>query len=376
MATITRLLGIRHFRSDPSAHVLQFRRGALVRSARGPTFWFLPLSTSCAEVPCDDRDETFLFHARSADFQDVTAQGVITYRVADPETLASRVDFSVDLRTGLHLGTPLDQLSQLLIQAAQQHAWEYLAGTPVRQILAEGAQRVRDQITRGLVNEPTLAAMGIEIASVRVSSVAPTAELEKALQAPTHEAIQEQADEAMFQRRALAVEKERAIQENELQNLIELARREEELIAHEGANARERATNASGAKRIAATAKAGRRRTAAAGQADAIRRVEAARVSSERERMAIYQALPPHVMAGLAARELASKLQRIDHLPLSPETLGPTLQRLVAAGTRRLEADANGGGENGRRMRRAWPRVTDRPCKAANAAASRRASRW
>ena len=36
------------------------------------------------------------------------------------------------------------------------------------------------------------------------------------------------ADEAIFQRRALAVEKERAIQENELQNRIELARRQSE----------------------------------------------------------------------------------------------------------------------------------------------------
>ena len=38
------------------------------------------------------------------------------------------------------------------------------------------------------------------------------------------------ADEAAFARRAMAVEKERAIQENELQNRIELAKKEEGLI--------------------------------------------------------------------------------------------------------------------------------------------------
>ena len=41
---------------------------------------------------------------------------------------------------------------------------------------------------------------------MRVAAVAPTAEMEKALQQPTREAIQQNADEATFQRRALAVE--------------------------------------------------------------------------------------------------------------------------------------------------------------------------
>ena len=57
---------------------------------------------------------------------------------------------------------------------------------------------------------------------------------------PTREAIQQAADEATFQRRAQAVEKERAIQENELQNKIELARREEQLIAQKGQHLRTR----------------------------------------------------------------------------------------------------------------------------------------
>ena len=51
---------------------------------------------------------------------------------------------------------------------------------------------------------------------MRVAAVAPTSEMEKALQQPTREAIQQDADEATFRRRALAVEKERAIAENEL----------------------------------------------------------------------------------------------------------------------------------------------------------------
>jgi regulator of protease activity HflC (stomatin/prohibitin superfamily) len=339
MATITKFPAIRHLRSEPSMHVLRFRRGALERSGRGLAFWFFPLSTTLAEVPCDDRDETFLFHGRSHDYQDVTAQGVITYRVVDAEVLATRVDFSIDPSTGAYRQTPLEQLSQLLIQAAQQHAWDYLSGTPVRELLADGVEQIRERITAGLTGDATLASMGLEVVSIRVQRVAPTAELEKALQAPTTESIQQQADQAIFERRALAVEKERAIQENELQNQIELSKREEELIAQQGTNERNRATEQAEAQRIASDAKAARQRTESAARADSIVKVEEANVGAERDRMDIFRDLPPHVLIGMAAKELAGKLETIEHLNISPEMLGPILQRLMSAGTKHLEAE-------------------------------------
>ncbi|MDJ0520733.1 MAG: SPFH domain-containing protein [Planctomycetota bacterium] len=341
MATISCFFGLRHLRSDPSHHVLHYRRGRCVRSGRGLAFWFLPLSASLVEIPLDDRDESFLFHARSRDYQDVTAQGVITYRVADPERLARRIDFTIDLHRGLHRHEPLEQLSALLVQAAQQHAWRYLAGGDVRELLADGVDHVRDRIAAGLEADDNLAAMGLEIVAVRVAAVAPTADLEKALQAPAHEAIQQEADEAIFQRRALAVEKERAIQENELQNQIELSRREEQLITQRGQNDRQRSQEEAAAARIGAEAKAERRRLASEADALAIRLVEEARVQAEGERVAIYRDLPRHVLVGLAAAEFAGKLEHIDHISVGSDMLAPVLTDLVRAGTERIE-HANG----------------------------------
>src|SRR5690606_28848631 len=104
--------------------------------------------------------------------------------------------------------------------------------------------------------------------------------------------IQQQADEATFRRRAMAVEKERAIQENELQNQIELAKREEMLIAQRGENERRRITEKVEAGRIAAAAGAERKQIESRAEADAIRAVEEARVTAERERMSIYREFP------------------------------------------------------------------------------------
>ena len=44
-----------------------------------------------------------------------------------------------------------------------------------------------------------------------------------------------------------------------------------------------------------------------------------------------------------AARELASKLEKIEHLNLSPDLLGPALTDLFKAGARRLDGGGDGG---------------------------------
>ena len=342
MATISKLFFLRHLRSNPNVHVLHYRGGRQVRSGRGLSFWFLPLAASIVEIPCDDSDQPFLFHGRSSDFQDVTAQGTITYRIVDPERMAPRIDFSIDPRGGMHLKAPLDQLAELLTQLAQQVTWEYMTRTPIRELLAEGVDEIRARIRKGLKSDPSLQEMGLEIVSVRVSGVAPTSELEKALQAPMREAIQQASDEAVFQRRALAVEKERAIAENELQNRIELAKREELLIAQQGQNHKNEARETSEAERIRAEAAADRRRLRAAAQAESIRAIEEARGDAEARRMDIYRNLPNQVMLGLAAQELAGNLKRIDHLNLGGDSLGPLLANLVQSGIRQLEHNGDG----------------------------------
>ena len=314
MADITRFLFLRHLRGDNASYVLQHRNGRQVRAGRGLQFWFLPLTASLTELPMDDRELPILFHGRTQDFQDVAVQGVITWRVIDPELLGSRVDFNIDTATGRWLQQPLEKVALLITQLAQQLAWEHVSLHSLRAVLVDGAQEIRTRVLAGLGADEGLAAMGLQVASVRISDVSPTSEVEKALQLPTREAIQQEADKATFERRALAVERERAIAENELQNQIELARREEDLISQRGDNDRRRVTQEAESARIEVQARVQRERLQAEAKAAGIREVEAARVASERERIDIYRDLPQSVMMGLAARELAGQLPPIEHL--------------------------------------------------------------
>lgn len=337
MSDIKRYPIFSHLRAEPTSQVLRYRKGELAGSTQGAAFWFRPINAAVAEVPIEDREQSFVFTGRTADFQDVAVQGTITFRVVDPELAARRIDFGIDLHSGVYLEEPLERLAQMVTQTAQQLALDWIAHRRLDDVLREAVQDLRPLMAAGLADDPTLADVGLEVATVRVTRVAPNPDLEKALQAPTRERLQQAADEATFGRRALAVEKERAIAENELANQIELTRREEQLIAQQGANEQHRAEDEATAKKIEANSQAERARLGAAAKAEGLRLVESAHNEAEQQRIDIYRDLPAQVMMGLAARELAGKLERIDHLNLSPEGLGALLQNLVTAGTAKLE---------------------------------------
>src|SRR5258708_843937 len=295
-----------------------------------------------------------MFHGRSSDFQDVSAQGVLTYRVTAPGALAHQVDFPIALARGTFLKQPLEKIALLLSELAQQHAWEFIAHTPLRDILRDGQGVIRQRIEDGMNKDESLAKLGLTILSVRISALRPTPDLEKALEAPMRERIQQDSDEAAFQRRALAVQKERAIQENEMQNKIELARREEQLIAQEGQNAQHKATEVAEAlwieteaevKRAHLVAEAAAHKTRVEGEAQAksIELVEGARAQAEVERMKAYEGVPPAVLLALAAQGVAGKLRRIEHLNITPELLTPMLAQLAQAGAKHLEGAARKG---------------------------------
>jgi len=297
-------------RSEASSYVIRYRSGRPVRAGRGLAFWFRPQRASIAELPMDDRDTALFVRGRSKDFQEVAVQGRISWRVADPQRLAERVDFTIGLFTGEHKGEPVDQIESRFGGLAHQAAAQYLMERPVRELLDAGLEPLRQRIQAALVDAPALSDIGVETITVRLSSIAPSSELERALQTPTFEAVQQKADEAMFERRALAVDKERAIAENELANKVELARREKQLIAEEADNARARAVAAAEAGQVAADA-----------EAERIRSVESARAEAEQGHMAVYRDVPGEVLLGLAARDFATKLESINELNVTPDLI-------------------------------------------------------
>jgi regulator of protease activity HflC (stomatin/prohibitin superfamily) len=321
MAQITNFPFISRVRSDASHHLLRYSGGKLRQSGRGLAFWFSPDNSSIAEVPVDDRDMSFFVNGRSADFQTVSVQGAIGWRVTEPERLAERVDFTIDRRKGVTLREPIERIESRLTSLVTQAALQYLSEANVRTLLETGLEPMRVRLTSALSDDPTLSGIGVAVVSVRVNAISPSAELERALQTPTFEALQQKADEATFERRALAVEKERAIAENELANKVELAKRTKLLIAEQSANARSEAEGHAQTMKIEADA-----------QANSIEALGKANTQAERLRVDIYKDLSPGILYGLAAGTFAEKLESIEHLNITPDLLSTLMRELRPPG--------------------------------------------
>lgn len=332
MADITRRLFLRHLRATPTTWVRHQVRGKTRREGVGSAFWYRPLTAALSEVPINDRELPLLFHARTSDFADVTVQATVTYRVSDPNLAAERLDFSIDPRTGAAKARPLDQIATLLSELAQQPALDLLAKQPLTEALTAGIGQVREAVSAALADAPRLADSGVSVLSARVVAIRPEPELERAMQTPTREAAQSNADKATYNRRAQAVEQERAIAENELQNKIELARREQQLVEQHGTNAMRRteleakaalvgATAAAERDQITASAEAARTLAIAEAEAAGARAVGLAQADAEAARLGAYRDLDPSVLYGLALRELAGQLPQIGQLTVTPDLL-------------------------------------------------------
>lgn len=163
-------------------------------------------------------------------------------------------------------------------------------------------------------------------------AIRPEAEVERALRTPARELIQQEADRATYERRAVAVERERAIAENELASKIELARREERLVEQHGTNARREAEESAAADAVRAEAEARRIVKLATAQAEAARQTGDARAAAQSAWLRVHGEVDAATLHALAATRLAENLPRVDSLTLSPDVLTGLLAKLGRPG--------------------------------------------
>jgi len=229
-------------------------------------------------------------------------------------------------------------------ETAQQHVLGLVADSTLSAVLASGVAEIRDRIVSGLTADTRLAETGIAVIGARVIALRPEPDVEKALRTPAREAIQQEADRSTYERRAVAVERERAIAENELQSKIELARREEQLLEQQGANAQRQAQDAAAAGRIAFQAQAAKDRALAEARADGTRVLGEAKAAGEAASVAVYRDLPSATLLALAAKDLAGKVPQIGTLVISPDMLASLLAKLASGGA--VDAAAGNAGES------------------------------
>ena len=202
----------------PTTYVLQYKHGRIQREGAGLSFiYYAPTSTIVA-IPMASADVPFVFQESTADFQSVTIQGQLTYRVADPKHLASVLDFSVDSRRAYYSDDPR-KLPERLVHTLQSVTRSITQRLVLKEVLVSSDLIVAEALAT-LRKSEAVAALGVEILSLSILGIQPTPETGRALEAEAREALQRRADEAIYARRNAAVEQERLIKESELNTEI------------------------------------------------------------------------------------------------------------------------------------------------------------
>jgi regulator of protease activity HflC (stomatin/prohibitin superfamily) len=175
------MLGIRFIKSQPTVHLMQFRAGKLVREGAGQSFYYYaPLSTLVA-VPVASQDRAFILELVTADFQSVTVQGQVTYRVTDPRRTAAMMDFALRAdgsyvsEDPLRLGERVAMQVEVIIQQAVQ-------GLELKAALRASAGIARDAAQQ-LSRQKEIEALGLEVLGVSIMAVKPTPDIARALEA-------------------------------------------------------------------------------------------------------------------------------------------------------------------------------------------------
>ncbi|HET7458130.1 MAG TPA: SPFH domain-containing protein [Gemmatimonadaceae bacterium] len=308
---------IAYLKASPTTWVMQYKDGRLKREGAGLSFLYWLPTTTLVQVPLASSDVPFAFNEITADFQAVTVQGQLTYRVREPGRLAALLDYTANA-VGAYRSEDPRKLPERLVNTAQVLTRAATQVMTLREALVS-SDRIERQVVAALNEAQVVTSLGVEVLAVSILSIRPTPEMGRALEAEAREALQRKADEAIYDRRNAAVEGERRIRESELATDV--------MVEEKKRNIRERqmaadvAIETERAKLI--SAKVANDRMAADAQSYAL---DATLRPLRTLDWKLLQALgpggsDPGVMIGTAFRELAENAQKIGELNISPDLL-------------------------------------------------------
>jgi regulator of protease activity HflC (stomatin/prohibitin superfamily) len=221
------MFGIRYVKVPPTTYILQYRSGNPVRAGAGLSFFYFAPNSDLVKVPLATADVPFVFNEVTADFQDATIQGELTYRISDPKKLSLLLDFGVDAH-GHYRSSDPEKLNDRLVHASQILARSFTQKHSLGDLLVSSSALMKE-MTEGLKSCETATVLGVEVLALSILSIKGTPEMAKALQADAREELLRKADEAVFIRRNAAVELERKIKENELNTEIAVEQKKRQI---------------------------------------------------------------------------------------------------------------------------------------------------
>ncbi|MCX5746967.1 MAG: SPFH domain-containing protein [Proteobacteria bacterium] len=317
------MFGIAYLKTTPTTYVLHYKSGKVKRAGQGLAFWYYAPSSMVVSVPMASADVPFVFNEITKDFQELTVQGQLTFRVVDPKKLAGLLDFSID-RAGKYRSDDPTKLEDRLVHATQVLASGVIGRLALREALGS-TEALVTEILAGLRNVDAVAMLGIEPLALSILSIRPTPEMSRALEAEARERLSREADESIYARRNAAVTQERIIKESELNTELAVEAKKREI--------RERKMEADIAVENQRATLIKQQVDNAKQDADSRAYALAAQLAPlEKADWKTLMAIAPNggdpkMMIALAFRELAENASKIGELNMSPDLLSKLISK-------------------------------------------------
>jgi len=222
------MLGINYIKFDSMNYVIHYQNGKIKKEGRGLSFFYFSPNASIVSIPVQSNDFQFVFNETTKDYQEVTIQGQVTYKIVQPKQLAETLDFTVNSKKQ-YLKSDYEKIQQRIINEAQTASASIIQKLSLKEALRQ-LEGIENEIFTSVQDSKAVKMLGVEILSVNVLGVSPNPEMARALEAQTRESLQKEADQAVYERRNFAVEQERIIKESELNTEIAVEEKQKQIV--------------------------------------------------------------------------------------------------------------------------------------------------
>jgi regulator of protease activity HflC (stomatin/prohibitin superfamily) len=222
------MFGIQFVKFEPGEYVVKYKKGKVTAQGEGLSFYYFAPTTSLVAVPVGSNDVPFIFNETTVDFQEISVQGQITYRISDPIKTSKLLNYTLDSRSRRYISEDPQKLPQRLVNAVQVITKSEIKKLALKEAL-RSSEIIEKKVQSSMTNDTMVLSLGIEILGVSFLAIKPLPETAKALEAEAREQILKESDQAIFLRRNFSIEQERIIKETELNTEIAVENKNREI---------------------------------------------------------------------------------------------------------------------------------------------------
>ncbi|MDO9628742.1 MAG: SPFH domain-containing protein [Acholeplasmataceae bacterium] len=226
------MFGVKYIKFQPSEYVIQYSKGKIRRKGTSLSFNYFSPTTSLIVIPIGSKDVPFIFEELTSDFQTVSVQGNLSYRIVDMEKISHLLNYTYNPRLKQYLSDDPIKLSQRVINVASVLVKKHIEKMELKQSI-QSTEELASFVFSDLEKNKEINNYGLEILGFSILAITPSKETSRALEAHTREEILKKADEALYERRNAAILQERIIKENELNTEIAIVDKKREITEAE-----------------------------------------------------------------------------------------------------------------------------------------------